>query len=151
MKLTWTDVDTAVRHVVREVRAAQIDYIVGVARSGLIPAVHVAHLLNIASFGVIWVSRTISDAKDAPKTAPRVGPIILPADVDGRSVLVVDDIVGEGATIVAARRELESRGGHVTTCALAVNLNNLKGVSPEHLLDSFAIASHGWVEFPWCD
>jgi adenine phosphoribosyltransferase len=54
----------------------------------------------------------------------------LPADgieLAGRSVVIVDDVLATGGTLVAAHRLLEQSGAHVTTAAVVIELAGLGG------------------------
>lgn len=76
--LTWDDIDSLVNELAREIESSPVppDYITGLQRGGLIPAVMLSHKLNIP-----FVRESII------KTLPAV------------DVLVVDDIADTGETL----------------------------------------------------
>lgn len=149
MRLTWEQYDQALDGLVGRLPKRDFAAIVGIARSGLIPAVQLAHRLQARCFGAIDIRRTTSDDVDAGKTEPRIGWLALPDGLAERDVLLVDDVVGGGRTLEAARDLLRKRGLRITTCAVAVNLDNFKGGDLSDLLDSYGLLVHGWVQFPW--
>jgi len=71
------------------------------------------------------------------------------AALAGRSVLVVDDIVGSGLTIREAGDALRALGATPILSALVVNQANLGVSRPEDLIDHWACVVRGWVRFPW--
>lgn len=148
--LSWQEHDQAVREMLERLPHKEYDLIIGVARSGLVAAVHAAHILGIRAFGVMDIRRTDSDEPNAPKEAPKVGWLALSEDLAGKNVLLVDDIVGAGETMAAARQALQAQGAVVTTAAVVVNLDNYKGDALESLVDAYGLLVRGWVVFPWC-
>lgn len=147
--LSWTEINALTHLLAEKARPRDVECIVGISRSGLIPAVMLSHMLGVRAFGVLDIVRTSSDALHAAKSEPvcRGG---LNLDImAGRRVLVVDDIVGEGLTMVAARDELARIGAIATLCTLVVNLENLGARDPVEVADFWACSLHGWVIFPW--
>ena len=71
------------------------DLIVGIARGGLVPAVHLSHLLNVPLETLLWQTR------DGGTTEHKTGI----ADVirSGKTVVFVDDINDTGTTFTKLR------------------------------------------------
>ena len=111
---------------------------------------HVAHRLRISDFGAISLRRTTSDRRNASKKDPVTEWVALPNEgIVEKSILLVDDIVGEGKTLDAARAALKRAGGTIYTCALAVNLRNLQSTQVEDVVDAYGLLSRDWIIFPW--
>ncbi len=147
--LSWTDVTGMVELLARTLRRSPFDMVIGVSRSGLIPAVMLSHVLNVREFGAVDIRRTESDAVRAIKRPPLVTGHGMNVDnLQSRRVLLVDDIVGEGATLKAAVSFLKERGAGVVSAALVVNRANC-AEEPETIVDRFACTVHDWVVFPW--
>src|SRR5579859_291414 len=83
------------------------DLIVGLQRGGLIPAVMLAHHLDLPLLLALQVRSTASDAIYAQKREPMIEVYERLSTLGGRDVLVADDVAGSGATMREVRRLLE--------------------------------------------
>ena len=118
------------------------DYIVGLARGGLIPAVKLSHYLDIP----IWSLNKEESNLWIPEDA-----------LEGKKILVIDDINDTGLTIRNLKKEWsESRGDwdqifHVGNVKFAVLINN--EASDETVeYSGFSInkfENPQWCVFPW--
>ncbi|MFY0580466.1 phosphoribosyltransferase [Cystobacter fuscus] len=149
LKLSWQEIDQLVGLLSRQLRSMPIDVVLGVSRSGLVPAVMLSHHLGIRDFAVLDIKRTESDERNARKSAPVLRGILNPSLLKGRDVLLVDDIVGEGLTMRAAYEVLRPLCRSITSCALAVNQRNLGTAAPRDVVNHHGCLVHGWIEFPW--
>lgn len=69
------------------------DYILGIARGGLIPAVYLSHALNKPLVPLAWNMRDVSPYSNIPNPD-------IPKDIlNGAKFLIMDDIVDGGDTI----------------------------------------------------
>lgn len=148
MTLSWQEVQELVDLLAGSLADRQFDTVVGVLRSGLIPAVMLSHALGVRDVGVLDIRRTESDAVRARKRPPRIRGSMHVDELDGHRVLLVDDILGEGATIEAAKAQIRDRCASLTTAVIVVNRSNCP-TDPHQFVDRFACAVHDWVVFPW--
>ena len=146
--VSWADIDGMVDVLVPTLSRQRFDVIVGISRSGLVPAVMLSHSLSIRQLTVLDIRRTESDSIDAAKHPPAFTGAFNEASLRNSRVLLVDDIMGEGATMAAAKAYVAAGCASLTTAALVVNLGNCH-VDPLSILDVFACAVHDWVVFPW--
>ena len=146
--VSWGDIDGMIDVLVPVLSQQRFDVIVGISRSGLVPAVMLSHSLGIRQFAVLDIRRTESDRIDAAKHAPMFAGAFNEGSLRNSRVLLVDDIMGEGATMAAAKAYVAASCASLTTVALVVNLGNCR-VDPSSILDLFACAVHDWVVFPW--
>jgi hypoxanthine phosphoribosyltransferase len=130
------------------------DVIVGILRGGMIPAVILAHLLQVRDVRALSLTRTTQEGIDAPKT---VRPVLVnpgsPGDLTGCDVLLVDDVAGSGDTIYAARDLMITQGAaRVRTATCVLNTANWPawrdGTVPQ-TPTYVGWRSQGWVIFPW--
>ncbi|MBK1665297.1 hypothetical protein CKO38_10920 [Rhodospirillum rubrum] len=149
VSMTWDDVTQAIDLLAVPLANTPFDVVAGIARSGLVPAVILAHRFGIRDFSVLDIERTQSDAIHAHKVSPTLIGLFNAPLLEGRHVLLVDDIVGEGLTMRAARALLTSRAKTVSTCCLVVNKGNFKGERITEVVDHFGCVTHSWVRFPW--
>lgn len=93
------------------------DFVIGIGRGGLVPAVFLSHALDVPMLS-IDVSARLPDfaddllAKLAAKSAT------------GARLLFIDDINDSGATIAAVRRRLAEAGGDSAVVRFAVLIDN---------------------------
>lgn len=117
------------------------DYIVGVKRGGLIPAIKLSHLL---SKPMIMMSYQLRDSID--NSIKLLEAQSLPKD---KNVLIVDDICDSGETISdIVTKFLEEGFNSVKTCALYFNDKQ------SFTIDFFANTINRdidsqWITFPW--
>jgi hypoxanthine phosphoribosyltransferase len=124
--------------------AARPDSILAVSRGGLPVAVHLANHLDIDDFRVIAVSRNTSGGRFSEKHAPRLEWVSWCDTLTGRSVLVVDDVVGEGATLEFVVKLARGCGAARVDTAALVRMAHASGS-----LDYVGAVLDDWVVFPW--
>ena len=148
-RFSWEEIAGLTRLLADRLADARLGGVVGIARSGLVPAVMLSHMLGVRPFAVLDIARTHSDAIRADKSQPATRGALGLARMRGRRVLLIDDIVGQGLTLEAARRQMVDAGADPVTAALVVNRANLAGRDPRAIVDHWACDVHGWVIFPW--
>lgn len=149
IEMSWNQYHDLATKVAETLKGRQFDQIVGISRSGLILAVHLSHILNIRTVGCVEVIRTSDDEINAEKVDPTIGYWANIDNSNGRRLLLVDDIVGEGKTMELVKRKCGEHGAVVQSAVLVVNLDNLKRDLSE-LVDVYGELVRGWVVFPWC-
>lgn len=121
-----------------------IDSIVGIARGGAIPAVHLSHQLDLPCRILHWQTRD-GDYKDGLMLSDIALDLI-----DGKFVLIVDDIFDTGKTITEVDKVLsslvdsEDRMNQIVTSSLVYRTTSLVKPDYFHLVDP-----EGWVRFFW--
>lgn len=142
----WDDIGRILSAVERDVRAEGFrpTAVLAVARGGLVPASYLATVLGVSTMAAIRVRRTTSDERYAAKQEPVAEPFGTNELTAGDRVLVVDDIVGTGATAELARDHLLANG--VTEIRVATLVRNHLSPFP---VDYQGIVVDDWVIFPW--
>lgn len=129
------------------------EIIVGLQRGGLIPAVMLSHQFSTQAVLSLPVRRTASDAVYASKRPPVAVPLDLFQQVTGRDIVVVDDIVGSGATIRAVLhllRKYEPARIRCATCLVnRANWDPVNDQEPASTISYIGKELSGWVIFPW--
>jgi uncharacterized protein len=122
----------------------QPDFIVGIGRGGLVPAVFLSHATGIALLSVDHSSKvpTFGDellAKLADKTK------------DGIHLLIVDDINDSGKTLRYLREEFLKTGGVAAHLRVAVLIDNIRSIeSVDYRARTIdRNAEPRWFVFPW--
>ena len=107
--------------------------IVGIARGGLIPAVHLSHALNLPMETLLWQTRDGSNQEHNPAVAKAIA--------DGEVVVFVDDINDSGKTFTDIK---EHYNAGITACIL-------EKMQSKFVCDVVGgrTDSERWIEFPW--
>ncbi len=120
------------------------DFIIGVGRGGLAPAVYLSHATGLPMLSVDYSSQ-VKDFADAPlvKLAARTR--------DGEQLLFLDDINDSGRTITHIRTALAAAGAVADNVRIATLIEN---VSSAERVDYTARTidrrvTKDWFVFPW--
>jgi hypoxanthine phosphoribosyltransferase len=137
-----------VEDIAEDVRTAGFvpDAVLAVARGGLAAGGYLTCALDVPVMHTVRVRRTADDSRYAAKQQPVVhadAPLGLGA---GDKVLVVDDIVGTGATADAVLAFLAGAGvAREDVQFAAVVRNHRSGYEPDHC----PAVVDDWIVFPW--
>lgn len=124
--------------------AWQPDFIIGIGRGGLAPAVYLSHATGITMLSVDHSSQ-VHDFADAPleRLAARAR--------TGERLLFVDDINDSGATIAKMRAKLAAAGADMAAARFATLLDNI--VSTQRVdyraREIDRTVTKDWFVFPW--
>lgn len=141
--LTWKKIHEASLKLASEIarEGLEIDLIVGILRGGYIVARILGDILGTENIGVVEVKfyKGIEERAERPIiTQP------LTADVKGKNILVVDDVVDSGRTLEIVTEQVRLRGARsVRTAVLFYKPKSI--IRP----DFFAQETSEWVVFPW--
>lgn len=133
------DIDKLAHDIV--VAGEEIDYIVGIARGGLLPAVLLSHRLDVPMRSVSWST--------FHKDQMREHAYDIADDInEGKRVLLIDDILDSGRTI---QELLEDWGCARDQIRLAVLLHNTdQSIVPDFHGRKFSRAAlPQWIDFWW--
>ena len=145
LRIDWTRFEELVTEVAKKVRSEyDVDVVVGVGKSGLIPAAIVAKKLGVAEFYSVAV-RFYDDGKPPKKILgrPRITYQSV-GDLSGKRVLVVDDFSHSGLTLVEVEKLLVGKGAEVVRTAVVVLRGDTK-TEPDY----YGMRFEGCVIFPW--
>ncbi|SFR76243.1 phosphoribosyltransferase [Sphingomonas jatrophae] len=137
---------TSVATLARSVEASgwAPDYVVGVGRGGLVPAVYLAHRLGRPMLSVDLSAGVAAFAAD------RIGPLAAMSR-EGTRLLIVDDINDSGRTIAGLRTALSAEGADAAAIRFAVLIDNARSAATvdyrAETIDRHA--DKRWFVFPW--
>lgn len=120
------------------------DFVIGIGRGGLVPAVFLSHALDVPMLSIDVSAKLPDFAGDLlAKLAAR--------SAAGARLLFVDDINDSGATIAEIRHLLAEAGGERTAVRFAVLIDNL---GSQDRVDYRArtidrASDKRWFVFPW--
>lgn len=142
--LTWQGFGDASRALSRSIVASGFvpDVVVAIARGGLLPAGAIAYGLGAKNCGAINVEfyTGIGTVLDAPELLP---PALDLSYLDGRRVLLVDDVADSGRTLDLAVRLLRDGGADVRSVTIYTKPTTI--IEPDYSWK----ATDLWIDFPW--
>jgi len=145
---TYEEFNEGLNILVEQIKADewQPDYIVGITRGGLVPAVCLSHMLNIPMETVKWSLR--DDCVQEMNCW-------IPEDIDnGMKVLIVDDIIDGGETIRALIKDWQTSIynqlslDNIRICAMIVNTAQETKVHYSHIQIDRNVEPR-WFDFWW--
>jgi hypoxanthine phosphoribosyltransferase len=138
-EITWQRFDELTRELAARLTKKPPDIVIGIAKGGVFVGGAVAALLR-REFFPVRISRRSRDR--VVRRRPRVFGK-MPAEVKGKRVLVVDDVVASGDTLKLACEQALAAGAKETQSATLVVHDG--GPRP----DWFALETSDLVVFPW--
>lgn len=142
--LTWDGFGDASRDIARAIIADgfEPEVVVAIARGGLLPAGSVAYGLGVKNCGAINVEfyTGIGTVLDAPEVLP---PALDMTYLDGRRVLLVDDVADSGRTLALAVRLLQEKGADVRSATIYTKPTTI--IQPDYSWRHTDL----WIDFPW--
>ena len=140
----WSDVERMVGRLLQALPRGY-DNILVITRGGMVPACLISERSGIRNILCAAVVLYEGEARALPE------PVLVqfPEDrqVEGRRILVVDDVWDSGSTVVAVRDRLRKAGAMVDVCVLHFKPrhNKFPGDAP----DFYAEETDAWIVYPW--
>ncbi|GAA2984835.1 hypoxanthine phosphoribosyltransferase [Microbacterium terrae] len=142
--LTWDGFGEATRSLARAIVDDGFvpEVVVAIARGGLLPAGAIAYGLGAKNCGAINVEfyTGIGTVLDAPAVLP---PELDMSYLDGRKVLLVDDVADSGRTLALAVKLLADKGADVRSVVIYTKPTTI--VQPDYSFKDTDL----WIDFPW--
>lgn len=143
-RLSWDDFGSATRDISRAIVADGFhpEVVVAIARGGLLPGGAIAYGLGVKNCGALNIEfyTGIGTVLDAPAVLP---PELDMAYLEGRRVLLVDDVVDSGRTLALAVELLRGRGAEVRSATIYTKPTTV--VHPDWAWRETGL----WIDFPW--
>lgn len=146
--LTWDEVERLIDHLTPQFKT-EFDAMVIITRGGVIPGGMIAEALDIKDVLTASADFPFQLQQKAAKLLAWPQFIQFPEDsqLDGRRVLVVDDVWGSGRTITAVKNRVAAAGGSPFTCVLHYNPYRSLFGSAEP--DYYAAVTDAYIIYPW--
>ena len=154
--LTWSDVDKLIDYLVPQIRG-RFDSMVIITRGGLVPGGMLAEALNITyiltasvRFPADFPVDFTGDERVHPEQRYGLPEFIeFPSDavLEGRRVLVVDDVWTRGRNIVMVSKRVDSAGGTPETCVL--HYKPAQSLYPGHTPTYYSAVTDAYIIYPW--
>ena len=144
--LTWDDVKVYCKKLANEIKNSDFkpEIIVGIQRGGCITAVLLSHLLNIENFCTIGIRSTKSDDIHAQRIKPVVYDPFSLKLINGKKLLLTDDITDTGETLIEAKQVLLKYG-----CKKVKSATIVRAPASIGKVDFYGKEIKPWVVFPW--
>jgi hypoxanthine phosphoribosyltransferase len=150
--LTWHELEELVSKLIFKLDTPY-DLILAITRGGIIPGGMIAEALkmkNVLTAAVVFTS----DPGDSPSGPQRSMPswprfIQFPADslLEGRKILVVDNLWYKGRTIMAVKGRIETAGGLPELAVIHWKKEDSR--FPEDGPDYYAEVTQDFIHYPW--
>lgn len=117
-------------HLYERYKDKKIDKVIGIESRGFIFGAPLAYLLGCGFIPVRKQGKLPAEVESEEYTLEYgTGKIEIHKDSieKGDKILIVDDLIATGGTIVAARNLVKKLGGEIVECAFIVELTDLKG------------------------
>lgn len=149
--LSWTDVDKLIDYLVPQIHG-RFDSMVIITRGGIIPGGMLAEALNITYILTASV-RFPADFPGMPIhpedkfAVPEFLQFPDPELLEGRRVLVVDDVWTRGRNIVTVANQIDASGGKPETCVLHYKpkMSLYPGMTPTY----YSQVTDAYIVYPW--
>ncbi|EIC27918.1 MULTISPECIES: phosphoribosyltransferase [Methylomicrobium] len=143
--VTWEEVYRLCREAARKIRTAgaPVDMIVAIARGGYIPGRLLSDMLGVSDLTAL----KIEHYRGAQKQREVLVKYPLNADINGRDVLLVDDVCDSGETFAVAVEHLRRSGTSRSLHTAAMQLKTVSEFVPDHYAGT--IGEWRWIIYPW--
>ncbi len=149
--LTWSDVDKLIDYLAPQIHG-RYDSMVIITRGGIVPGGMLAEALNITYI----LTASVRFPADFPGLqAPGQEKYAIPEFIqfpdnnllEGRRVLVVDDVWTKGRNMVTVANRIDAAGGQPDTCVL--HYKPASSLYPGFTPTYYAAVSDAYIIYPW--
>lgn len=152
--VTWAEIDEIVDILVPQIRTVGgFDGILLITRGGIIPGGLLAEALNLTyvlTAAVHFVDQGYTEFKPILPTQMALPSFLqFPENrvVEGRKLLIVDDVWGSGRTSTSIKGRLEAAGAKVFTCVF--HYNPYRSVFQDAKPDFYGAVTDAYIIYPW--
>ncbi len=131
--MNWNEFDQEIRGLGKIIDYIP-DVVIGIARGGVVPAVLLSKYLKVKDMYVLKVRREGNDRQIMAETVP---------DVSHLKILLVEDMIETGKSLIIAKEYLESKGAKVKTACLYTM--PMSEIIPDYFLKEVPTP----LPFPW--
>jgi uncharacterized protein len=141
LKLNWDATLHYCEELARMCKGYEPDLIIGLSRGGLVPARLLSDILAVHDVGILGMSFYKGMGKTAPEPKITQG---LSMEIEGKKVLLVDDVADSGKSLIAAKEYLEKKGASQIRTA-TLHFKPASSFKPDYFVET----TTAWVAYPW--
>lgn len=131
--MTWKKLQDEIKNLKNKIDCSP-DIIIGIVKGGLVPARMLSSYLNVKKMFCLTVKK-ITDQRKVTTT--------INEDITGKNILLVEDMLETGKSLIVAKKYLESKGAIVyTACLYTMPISEIE---PDYSLKKI----NQVVRFPW--
>jgi hypoxanthine phosphoribosyltransferase len=146
--LSWKEVDKLIDHLIPQFEA-EFDAMLIITRGGIVPGGMLAEAMDIQDVLIASVDFPAEIDREKAKLFAWPKFFQFPAEylLEGRRILIVDDVWGSGRTITTVRNRVSAAGGLAYTAVMHFNPHrNLFGSARP---DYYAAITDAYIVYPW--
>ena len=144
--LTWQDVEELISRVVMQLNTPY-DSLLLITRGGIIPGGMIAEALKMKDVLTASVIFGQDTSVRAEMSWPRFQQFPMDNLLEGRKILVVDNMWDRGRTIVTVTSRIQAAGGYPETAVLHWKQN--RSLFKDDEPDYYAAITDDWIYYPW--
>lgn len=133
LSMTWKQFEDEIKDLSRKIDFSP-DIIVGIVRGGIIPARFLSTFLHVKNMFCLTVQK--SGSKRTITTS-------IDTDIKGKSILLVEDILETGKSMIVVKNYLEEKGAIVKTACLYTMPESV--TKPDYYVKEISQE----ISFPW--
>lgn len=144
--LTWETAGACLDRIKRQIDDSGFrpTTIIGISRGGLVLSAYLANAFALRDLQVLSIVRNTSEEKYSARREPVLQWMAPETSLEGKDVLLADDISGDGGTLTLALELVRRRGPASLRTAVIVKNENSR-LQPDY----HAIVVGDWLVFPW--
>ncbi len=143
--ITWNQVYQQARKLAQQVRENHFSpqMIVAISRGGLVPARILSDHLNLFNLATIKIEHyhALHKQRHASVRYP------LTAEIEGKQILLVDDVSDSGATFQVAIEHLNARGDPASIRTAVLHHKRVSSFVPDYFAEE--VIEWRWLIYPW--
>ena len=141
LRISWEEGAALCEKLVHKTEEYSPDILIGVSRGGLVPLRVFSDMLGIKRIGVLGIQfyKKIGETRDFPEITHD-----MPLNIEGKKVLIIDDVADTGKSLIAAREYIERKGASEIKMA-TLHYKPTSIVKPDY----FVGITTAWIIYPW--
>lgn len=141
LRISWDATIEYTETLAKKIIDFKPDIIVGLSRGGLVPARIMSDVLGVPDLGIIGMKfyTEMGKKSEFPQITQE-----LTMNLNGKKILLVDDVADTGASLIIAKEYLQKKGAEEVRVATIHYKPNSK-FKPDY----YVMTSTSWIEYPW--